>query len=432
MKVSAPLLLLALLLAFSSPTRACTPITVEFRTQYESFFLMLRRGVPGRLVRSFYWQYSRSMLLFLKRSFPAHTTPISDLCLSNAELSQFAFFYDYLGPNRSVSFMRFLESDIFYLPEEDYPDSFLMSNQPNLAKFWGHIEDAMAKTLWDVEPYELARVPMALDAFYDPVQAGVCTHFRVHVPDDTGIDAKSLVFEVSAIAVRLHLLGVPTSSISPMLEHLVAFIFNGIRCTRKGGQSLKLSRVFVPIYLSMFDELTAGMDLSAVPVVPTSVVEKRLGKKIDVLSTIRTWGKLMFFGFTGTSLSFELVTDRLFNENGIALVRKDLGLPPVSRQLQMVGRVATGNRSDPLATRAAGRMGTCGAEYFWHSGSSGNVCCPTLCRGAHLLGVSAFSTDSCCGVCRLGSCNTHHPEVRRLTEIVVLPYGEMTARVVMI
>lgn len=410
---------------------ACTTVKEILKVQHERYYMLSRRGAPGKMTTAYYQAYIHNLIQFVNDIAPG-TPEMGKVCMGLKAQQQFASLYDEHAVNKMIQYMHSLDQHMFYLPKSEYDDSHLLPLNDFQSKqvkwMWRLVSNELNLPTSKVSIRTMAKVPGGLAFFFDPVGSTVCDKFEAYVDGVLGTaNALDVLYEVVALVIRLHLLGVPSRNSLQILRHHAAFTFNGIRCKRKHTFDLEMSRVFVPWYEEAFKTLTEGIDVSSVPQIPPSVIKTRLSKKIDVLAHYKGWGKLTYFRFNETTKRIQQthIAERIFDPQVLKLIRNDVGIPKTSP-----GAIDH-NGSPPAQVSAivpfVERTTKCQSGYFSFMNPptvSNAVCCPVICRNAHLLETvkKDFTTSSCCRSVRNGV-SLYSSEFKQLSAVSIEPYG---------
>lgn len=390
-----------------------------------------RRGAPGKMTTVYYKEYVYNLLQFVNDIAP-RTPEVGNVCVGLKTQQRFAASYDEHAVDKMIEYMHSLDHHMFYLPESEYNNSNLLPlsdwQLKQVNRMWRLASKELSLPTSKVNIRAMTKVPGGMTFFFDPVGSTVCDKFEAYVDGvlETA-NALDVLYEIVALVIRLHLLGVPNRNSLQILRHHAAFTFNGIRCKRKNTFDLEMSRVFVPWYEEAFKTLTEGVDVTSVPEIPPSAIRMHLNEKIDILAHYKGWGRLTYFRFNETTKRIQqtYISEIIFDPEVLKLIRNDVGV-------QRTSHIAMNHSGSPPAQASASipfveRATACRSGYFSFVNPPtipNAVCCPVICRNAHLLKTASrdFTTSSCCRSVSDGV-SLFSSEFKDLSAVSVEPYG---------
>eukprot|EP00178_Gracilaria_changii_P000279 TRINITY_DN1032_c0_g1_i1.p1 TRINITY_DN1032_c0_g1~~TRINITY_DN1032_c0_g1_i1.p1 ORF type:complete len:445 (-),score=45.73 TRINITY_DN1032_c0_g1_i1:929-2263(-) len=423
--------LLLFLPIFQSAPLSCTTVSTIIRGHFDTFVNLQRRGVPTNFVMPFYSAYITSLDRFVAEVFP-YEKAFGPVCLNEIELGAFHAF-----ENKSIIFgeiekLRSIDPQLFYLPPTMLSDSQL--------KPFTHDEQSLVDGAWDFTLEALedppsvviekvrSVLPPGLKILYDPEEETVCKgflSFKQGIPEYKLVTSNYFIADVVATVIRAHLLGVPDASSLGILQHAVAFVFNGIRCERVQNEQLKVSLVYSSFYNEAFRNHTSSKDLSSVPQIPVSLVQDILDDDIRILSSFHSWGRLEHIFFDGTTLRKVHISEKIFSTEVLTNLTDSLSISLSA--LSSFSMPALSSPEVQLETLSRSTY-TCSEAYFAHPSSPATnmgECCADICLNQGLyISVGISSTSECCGYCNETSCPLDESNpLSQLAPVHLEPYG---------
>lgn len=396
-------------------TEAC-PTTVYdlVYVQYRRYSMELRRGVSSHVATKFFQDYVYHLTLFVS-GIQRYPSSFGATCLSIEQYEEFSSFYDLNKFDKHIFLLNHIESNVFYLPHKTqyygYSDKDLLPfsiwQENRMHSRWLQNRLELGKNPLDVRRIRI-RLRGGIDIFFDPFSERVCKNFQNYVnPSDETITADKLILEVTAIVIRLHLLGIPEDESLQLLRHASSFVFNGIRCRRRNNANLYVSRVFYPAYYQAFAQLTKDVDRDAVPPIPMYVIKRHVENEVKLLSFFRGWGRIDFFTFEGDKLVYRNIGNRIFLKKILDGIQSDMGTTARNFNNTIENVVRDDDCEDP---------------YYWDDNLKG--CCGTICKNTKLL-QSAGSLDriECCKICNSISCRILESPLKELMTVCLEKYG---------
>lgn len=343
--------------------------------------------------------------------------------MSNDQLVNFSAHYDKDKFDKHIFLLTLIEPNVFYLPHKNnshgYSDSEILPFPPNPADRintqWQSIQYELQKQPFQFQRDQF-RIPASPYFFYDPFSERVCENFNTYVqPAVENITADVLILEVTAIVIRLHLLGVPDDESLQLLRHASSFVFNGIRCKRKNHRKLYVSRVFYPAYYEAFQQLTMDVDREAVPPIPMHVMRAHVEQEVKILSYFRGWGRISFFGFEGDKMVYRNIGFRIFEKEILDSILYDMRIAARTSQNGSIAAVI--------------RHNSCKDPYYWNDKLNG--CCGTICKNTKLLKTAgSLTVHECCKICNSKSCAIYGTPLEKLSRVVLEKYGYSSHRAI--
>lgn len=421
-------------LLFSNLGYACITVESILKKQYKRHYLFCRRGAPGEMVTAYYKEYLHNLIKFVETIAP-RSPKMGMVCMNSTEVGQFAALYDHGAVDKMIENMYSVDPQMFYLPESQYSDSDLLpmsrSRSHNVDLTWDNTERQLQLPTSQVNLDSMKKIPGGVQFIYDPARSTVCKKLNERIEGILKtMNAVELSYKVTAIVIRLKLLGVPDRNSMQILKHHAAFTFNAIRCQRKNMFELEVSGVFLPWYEAAFTRLTEGIDVNVVPEIPTSVLEARFPKTVPVLAHFRGWGQLHFLRFDEKTMTVQNthISEILFNPRALKEIKSELGiLTATLAEKERIMSAVTWQHSTAII---ASRLSKCNSGYFSFNAPPA-MCCPVICKNTHALKTikGDFTTSSCCRATKNGV-SFFSAEFKKLSTIQLEPYGYSQSKIV--
>lgn len=310
----------------------------------------------------------------------------------------FSRLYDRFCIDRKIQELLDADPHLHYLPPRQIPDEQIPPLEGMLKKseeqMWEKaLQEMRRHTARNVNAGKVQQLPSGPGYFYDPMGMRACTHYTERKLKSSGVmGAATMLFEVVAIVMRLHLAGVDDKESMQLLSHHLAFTFKAIRCVRKEKDNLSLPCVFLPWYRKIAERLIADANATSVPDIPDipgRIVRKYLRTRLADFETYEAWGKLVMFEFNGMDVHQVNIRDYIFDPDIIRMISQRVGNSSGRNQIL----------KPRLYLPTVERM-ECEEGMFVYSSASGNYisfCCPVVCQMTYLMSLSiSFGTATCC------------------------------------
>ncbi|KAI0559740.1 hypothetical protein FGB62_139g211 [Gracilaria domingensis] len=381
---------------------------------------------------TFYSAYITSLDHFVAEVFP-YEKALGPVCLNEIELGAFHAFENSSLVYGEIEKLHSIDPQLFYLPPSMLPDSELMP--------FTHDEQSLVDGAWDFTLEALEDPPSAivetvrsvlppgLKVLYDPEAQIVCQRFlsfKQGIPEFKLVTSNYFIADVVAKVIRLYLLGVSNDSCLGILQHAVAFVFNGIRCERVQNEQLKVSLVYLSFYNEAFRSHTSSKDVSSVPAIPVSLVQDLLDDDIRILSSFHSWGRLEHIFYDGAAMRKVHISEKIFSKEILTNITDSLSISlPLSPSPEADAEKDTELKLTQTSFRSTY---TCSEAYYAHPSppaTSMGECCADICLDQALYqSVGISSTSECCGFCNEASCPLDETNpLSQLAPIHLEPYG---------
>lgn len=322
-----------------------------------------------------------------------------------------------------------LNRNLFYLPESKYKDKDITrltrGQMKILSRRWFQMLQIMDAKIMNVNVSRMCRLPNGIQLFFDPNRKKVLESYANLVRRlDTVISAGDAFEKVLATVIRLEFLHVSRTASLQLLVHCLANIFNSIRATRCDGHQLLVPGIFMGLYRTRFEELTAHLDISTVPEIPAHLILKHASPQVLQLTKFNGWGQTWYVRLSeGKRVEMVKLKDEIFDHGRMSRLWVDLMLHKQRTSSRMEASAADNpklfdvNRTieEPVRRTLPGKMThhiiatstTCGTG-FWlyeHGPTSESQCCSVICLSLHSITLlEQYSLLDCCEGCNVGGC----------------------------
>lgn len=385
---------LFLLLLLTFPTAHACPTVADFvQAERARMLLLSRRGVSRQMTTSFFRAFITHLIDYVDYINP--DVLMADVCMNTTRQTQFSGFYDRFRIDQEIQEMLKADPHLHYLPPQQIPDKQIPPLRGMLKKreeqMWKKALREMRKhTARNVDVGKVQTLPGGPAYFYDPMGVRACTHYKEQRLKSNGVmGAARMLFEVVAIVMRLHIIGVDDKKSVQMLSHHLAFTFKAIRCVRKERDNLSMPCFFLPWYRRIADRLVADAGGPSVPDIPVRIVRKYLRTRLTAFATYESWGKVVLFEFNGMDAHKVNISDYIFD-------------PAIIRRISLyIGKLSGHNQIlKPRLYLPAVERTECEVGMFLYSSYAGDhvsFCCPVVCQMTYLMSLSiSFGTATCC------------------------------------
>lgn len=312
--------------------------------------------------------------------------------------------------------------NVFYLPVSSVADNQLESMDHGtevVMSVWNEIQLALSQAPSLLLVDSIAQLPQTLDLFYDPQAEDVNMTFFRQKAAGNHIAADRLLFKVTAMVLQLHVAGVPYENSVKLLRHVVGFLFNGMRSTRKEGKNLVVSTIFMPFYDDVYRRLLEEVGAENTVPISEESVETVYGNDLAPLLLFSSHGKLEYDKWELGLLKRVNIENILFDNTKLWLVRTE-------ETVRILKNKKRSKSQSALTTEVTLRSDDdCSEQYVSHDISGSSVCCALFCAELDLiLTVGITSMDECCAQCNSNSCPTNGGQpLAGIMTIVVQSYG---------
>eukprot|EP00737_Agarophyton_chilense_P001436 gb/GEZJ01001612.1/.p1 GENE.gb/GEZJ01001612.1/~~gb/GEZJ01001612.1/.p1 ORF type:complete len:450 (+),score=40.99 gb/GEZJ01001612.1/:1646-2995(+) len=416
----------------------CTTVTTLIRTHFDRFVNLQRRGAPTNFVMPFYSAYITSLDHFVAEVFP-YEKALGPVCLNDIEVGAFHAFENSSLIYGEIEKLYTIDQQLFYLPPSMVADSeleaFTHDEQSLVDGAWDFTLEALEDAPSTVMENVRSVLPPGLKILYDPEEEIVCQRFLSYkqgIPEYKLVTSNYFIADVVSTVIRAHLLGVPNESCLGILQHAVAYVFNGIRCERVQNEQLKVSMVFMSFYTEAFRRHTSSKDLSSVPEIPISLIQELLDDDIRILSSFYSWGRLEHIFYDGITMHKAHIAEKLFSKDVLKNVSDVLSIsPPVFSILPILPSPEAEVNSlttETVLPTAYRSTYSCSEGYFAYPSlpaTSMGECCADICFDHALFSsVEISATSICCAFCNEATCPLDESNpLSRLATIHLEPYG---------
>lgn len=414
------------------PVPKCPLLAIDLiRFQYNKFALLLRRGVPNIIVQPVFNLFVRAVIERVKIIHPSAFS-LATACVSTTPEASIPLESFMKLVYRVIELARIKDCNLFFLSPLSYPS-------PSL-----HIErvHAMVDETWNasvillsiplISPIKPRLIfPRTVHFFFDPRKDAVQKNFFQHaaVPISDFVSAPDLLYAVTAMVLRLQLVGVSSDKALQILRHCVAFIGNACRATRLESYQLLIPNVFLPFYHSAIVNLTESVPESSSHVyVSTVKVMVRLHRALKVLSTYESWGRLDHTVYDDVLNIKITLPELLAHKDVLSYVRHN------PHPWQALTRTYTTKKQPLNLNGPVVRMALiCKPGFFKYMFDlTTSVCCASICKNISLIKTVGVTTKrECCNYCTMSKCllDARNP-ISKLSTVVFEEYG-LTERTVL-
>lgn len=171
--------------------------------------------------------------------------------------------------SRTMTGVDILPKDIFYIPEENSTVAHreqldMVMNRTDIISLHSEMHANLLKEPSALQAWTLSALPTTVSVFYDAKQQNVSQAFnrqtgfegKALITTNQNVSARSLLYNVTAMVLWMHDEEVSKTKTIKLMEHVAAFIFNGMRSQHVEGGDFNVSGIFMPFYYQRFREWT--------------------------------------------------------------------------------------------------------------------------------------------------------------------------------
>lgn len=169
---------------------------------------------------------------------------------------------------RAVTATSILSRNIFYIPLSHATEAHVIQLEAVMKRadiiamrnaIHVHLQNPPSMQLAG----KLILLPDTVSVVYDPNQKIIADAFdkKVNVTDafnipNQNMSAQELLYNVSSMVLWMHDKGVAQNKTIKLLQHVAAFLFNGMRGKQRKAKYFRVSGIFLPFYYQRFREWT--------------------------------------------------------------------------------------------------------------------------------------------------------------------------------
>lgn len=303
--------------------------------------------------------------------------------------------------------------------------------------------------------YTMFTFPQNIEILHDPQKDQACAEYNKFGPVSSAnaMNARILLISTFVSTIEICRMGGKKKALAQLFRHMVGYIFNGVRCTRREGVGvqipLKLQKFYTSYLAYLYADIVKPIE---VPLITKEAVEDVYEGEISALSSYNSWGNVEYaklqtgnsiprvynavdtiltddskHGEVATASARQLVRQglisptNLFNSSGHSFAFRNSTYPlPYHERLS--------NFTDRTSTP------TCSGDFYYSPRDVAvehidEHCCATPCQiWGEVAGIAAGTPfDECCTRCNQYKCPITAPEDManiELTVITIPEFGE--------
>ncbi|CAN8073672.1 unnamed protein product [Agarophyton chilense] len=420
-----------------STSTSCQSIQKAMKEAFYSQVDLVRRGLPVRVAQSEY--------VYAANYYAAYSSYFTYYNVNNTCVWTNLWYglFDY--QNRALWALDYLKQMRRWNPEISFLNFTQYSALPALddeqgayvETFWHNVDHRLKSTPRGNYVYTDFVFPRNVEVLYDPGKDIACFEYNKFdlLTDNTYVPATTAFVALGMASIKLYRIGGSKTSITQMLQHFAGYSFNGVRCTRKEKELLKVPKRLVQAYSRNLGFIYASSSKATLPVFTVEAFESIFADEISSLTSYNSWGQTEYAKLVGRYSIPAIVNSvetLLDSQNYNSLISAPGGSGGTTNDYYF-------EVDDRFIVE---RQGSCSAGYFWLTRSitvtnALEHCCAAVCDTFALLSTSVdpFPHEECCY-----RCNENHGCPSGLqqedvfdndnTYVIVPEYGEQSQQTV--
>lgn len=397
----------------------CLRLDYLLSKAYHAQIDLIRRGLPARVIQS---EFTFAINHFIRINRAVRSKPLQSTCIPDEEWRR--VFDDSFRAKYAVHFLnsiRAIVKTLTFLSFESYP--ILPRLEPSTQKLVNNMWltcvarlERTPRTKFGVSDFPF---PKNVDILHDPGRDEACQQFekfKTPGPTKHETDARTVLVALTIVSMNLYKKKANSRAIAQMLTHFVGYVFNGIRCTRREGEDIKIPKALLEAYSRNVAMIgSTGRNRMVQFNITPEVVSRVFRREFRSLLSYSCWGHLKYAELSRTtSLPFRVdFLSRLYQGSQYKLVMY------YSQTTRLLQRQMPSTRSlndkgvDRVSISSKIRYLKCEEGYILMPRQEKvqnpmERCCNTICHRWALLmpGYVSYSAEGCCARCnQLNRCD---------------------------